>query len=175
MERITHDGMLDLISVTSDPDWAIRSRFSHSAVSSFTATARFFGMAEISVSLGEIKDTDTPSNWVEWAKKKGYSTDHLQQYVEPVKLPEKGPSTAIGRVALEVAYEIKRESGTDPTARDVMKRLRQHAKNGDKYEYVLTPSPENYRGNGVYWITDKYIEKDFTLHACGKTLERHYK
>lgn len=175
VRNITRDGLLDLISITNDPDWLIRSTCTHRFSSTVGALLRCKGAAEISVKLGEIKDPDTPLNWIGWARRKGYNVDHLRKDSASANLPEKMPNIAIGRVAIEVACEIKQESGIMPAPGEVMEKLRHYAKSGDKYTEVLRPSPPNYRGRGVYWVTTGFKNKEFTIEACSKTMERYFK
>ncbi len=43
----------------------------------FSTYWRIKGIAESSISAGQINDPDTPANWISWANGKGYNTDHL--------------------------------------------------------------------------------------------------
>lgn len=173
VNNITHDGLLDLSSIMDDPNWVIMATSTHTFSSRVGALERAKGLARLSVSLGEIKDPDSSLNWIRWAKQKGYNTSHLQRYIDIRSLPQKMPSTGIGRVVIEVACEIEQESGSVPTDRDVMVKLRNYAQSGEKHSDVLRPSPDGYRGNGVYWITGKFKEKEFSLEACQKTLTKY--
>ena len=47
-----------------DVTWKVRHRFLEFAKSAFAT--------------GKLKDPDTPINWINWAKEKGYSVDHLK-------------------------------------------------------------------------------------------------
>ena len=47
-------------------------------MSRFDAMTRITGFIIIAVELGEIKNPDTPANWIAWAERKGYNTDHLE-------------------------------------------------------------------------------------------------
>ncbi len=173
IERITHRGSLDLISIMNDPNWVIMATSTHTFSSRVGALERAKGLARLSVSLGEIQDSDTPANWIRWAKQKGYDTSHLQKYIDFRSLLQKMPSTEIGRVVITVACEIEQESGSVPTAKDVMAKLKDYAQSGEKHSDVLRQGPNGYRGNGVYWITGKFEEKEFSLEACQKTLMRY--
>jgi len=78
IKHITHDGLLDTIEVMNEPDWPIRSTLTHSVFTKFGATYRAKGLIEIAIQLGKIKSHDTPVNWIAWAERKGYNTDHLE-------------------------------------------------------------------------------------------------
>ncbi len=90
-DRITHNGMLDLISIMNDRNWVVESTFSHTAMSRFNSLYRFEGLAKISVELGEIEDPDTPLRWIEWANGKGYKTDHLDSFIPEQLKPQEKP------------------------------------------------------------------------------------
>jgi len=38
-------------------------------------------IAQTSVAAAEIKDPDTPTNWIKWAKGKNYKVAHLERYI----------------------------------------------------------------------------------------------
>lgn len=171
-DNITRNGLLDLTSIMGEPDWVIKSTSTHTFSSRFWALERAKGLAVLSVSLGEIKDPDSPSNWVAWARKKGYGIDHLHDYCKVI-LPEKMPNTAIGRIVVEVACGMKTESGIEPTAKAVITKLKSYALSGENYSEVLRPSPTNYRGDGVHWMTTKHKLKEYSLEACQKTLKEY--
>lgn len=40
---------------------------------------RFFGLAKAAIAIGLLREHETPSKWVSWAKSKGYSVAHLLQ------------------------------------------------------------------------------------------------
>lgn len=174
VDSITRNGLLDLTSIMSEPDWLIKSNSTHTFSSRFGALERARGLAALSVNLGEIKDPDSPSNWVAWARKKGYSVDHLHDYCK-VTLPEKMPRTAMGKIVIEVASGMKAESGIEPTAKQVIAKLKSYAQSGEKYSDVLRPPPKDYRRNGVYWTKKDLQEKEYTLEACEKTLKDYFR
>lgn len=78
IEMITKDGMLDLKAVMSDPDWILKSTMTHTGISRGRSILTARGWINIAIELGEIKDPDTPANWIAWAKRKGYDTGHLE-------------------------------------------------------------------------------------------------
>ncbi|MDH5553235.1 MAG: hypothetical protein OEX82_07880, partial [Nitrosomonas sp.] len=93
-ERITNGGLLNTVKIMNEPDWVIRATLSHTAMSRFDAMTRITGFIIIAVELGEIKNPDTPANWIAWAERKGYNTDHLEcfkdiQKHEPVTNTQK--------------------------------------------------------------------------------------
>ena len=136
-------------------------------------------MFDRAVTLGQINNPDTPSNWIAWAKGKGYGTDHLNSFINKQEsnktkinnISGKIPRIAIGQIVVEVAYEIERKTGRVATAIEVLKQLQIWADNGQKYSDVLHPPPNGFRGMGVYWITSKSRKKMYSLGACEKTLE----
>jgi len=78
IQKITNDGLLDTIEVMNEPNGVIRATISHTATSKFTAIARIRGLVDIAIELGEIKNPGIPANWIAWAERKGYNTDHLE-------------------------------------------------------------------------------------------------
>jgi desulfoferrodoxin (superoxide reductase-like protein) len=85
IERITNDGLLNTVNIMNEPDWVIKATLSHTAISRLDAIFRIKGFIKIAVELGEIKNPDTPVNWIAWAQRKGYNTDHLECYKDTHK------------------------------------------------------------------------------------------
>ncbi len=79
IKQITHDGLLDTIEVMKQPNYFINQLIG-STLNKHAAETRIKGMFNIAIRLGQIKDPDTPSNWIEWAKRKGFDTDHLDHF-----------------------------------------------------------------------------------------------
>lgn len=76
-KQITHDGLLDTAEVMNQPKYFINQLIG-STLDKIAAEARINGMFDIAIKLGQIKDPDTPDNWITWAKRKGFAIDHLQ-------------------------------------------------------------------------------------------------
>lgn len=51
-------------------------------------TSRFMTLAKSTIAIGKLKDPDTPANWIEWAKDKGYSVAHLMPANAPAAKDE---------------------------------------------------------------------------------------
>lgn len=79
--------------------------------------------------------------------------------------PGKLPKIAIGKLAVEAAWEIELETLKIASALAVMERLRAwvEKREGD----CLTGKTKH----GVTWMTTKLIEKTYDLEACRKTLK----
>jgi hypothetical protein len=58
-------------------DWPDDAAGKYRFYAMWTVYSRARNIAESSMAIGKIKDPDTPTNWIEWAKGKGYNTDHL--------------------------------------------------------------------------------------------------
>ncbi|SNX60693.1 hypothetical protein SAMN06296273_2163 [Nitrosomonas ureae] len=78
-KQITHDGLLDTAEVMNQPKYFI-NQLTGSTLDKIAAEARINGIFDIAIKLGQIKDPDTPSNWIAWAKRKGFDIDHLDQF-----------------------------------------------------------------------------------------------
>lgn len=182
IKQITHDGLLDTIEVMKQPNYFINQSIG-STLDKHAAEFRIKGMFNIAIRLGQIKDPDTPSNWIEWATRKGFDTDHLDSFINKQEInkpktnniPGNMPKIAIGRLVVTVAWEIERETGRRATAKEVLEKLQAWAENGQKHSDVLHPPPYGFRGVGVYWITSKSGKKIYSLAACEKTLEKWHK
>ena len=86
-----------------------------------------------------------------------------EQSNEPV--PGKLPKTAIGKLAVEAAWEIELETTKIASALAVMERLRSWV---EKREGDCLNGKTKH---GVIWITTKFTEKTYDLEACRKTLK----
>jgi len=179
IKQITHDGMLDTIAIMNQPDYDLR-QLTKSAISTFSDELRIRGMFDRAIKLGQINNPDTPTNWIAWAKRNNYGTVHLDGFInkQEINKPEKNnitgkiPRIAIGRLAVTVAWEIERETGSRAIAKEVLDKLGAWAENGREHCDVLHPKPDQFRGVGVYWITVNSIKKLYSLAACEKTLEK---
>ncbi len=90
-----------------------------------------------------------------------FTTKQMGNDLAPGKLPK----TAIGKLAVEAAWEIERETVKIASALAVMERLRAwvEKREGD----CLTGKTKH----GVTWMTTKFVEKTYDLEACRKTLK----
>ena len=79
IKQITHDGLLDTIGVMNQPSYFINQMVA-SNLNKVAAEIRIKGMFNIAIELGQIKNPDTPCNWIAWAKRKGFDTDHLDHF-----------------------------------------------------------------------------------------------
>jgi hypothetical protein len=79
------------------------------------------------------------------------------------------PRTAIGKLAIEAARQIKQETKRAASVKAVMTLLQEWATNGTKPETLIRPALEK---RGVMWRTIKGTEKLFDEEACSKCLER---
>ena len=85
-------------------------------------------------------------------------------------IPGKVPRTAIGRTAVRAAWEIECREARRAGRKEVIALLQVWAKDGSEPDVLKESIPR-----GVIWITEKGIEKNYDLDACGKTLEAWWK
>lgn len=84
--------------------------------------------------------------------------------------PGKLPKIAIGKLAIQAAWEIECETGRRATADAVINRLRSWSESGDD---GFLHSKSKF---GVIWVPKRRnIQKEYTLDACGKALEIWFK
>lgn len=86
-----------------------------------------------------------------------------------LEIPGKLPSTANGKIAVKAAWQIECESGRRASGEEVMARLQHWADNGDEPGVLIR---SNKKKRYVVWLTQKYEERDYSLEACQKTVER---
>ena len=84
------------------------------------------------------------------------------------KIPGKLPRVAIGRLAIEAAWQIECETKRAPTAAAVMSKLQDWA---DAGEHAAVLSKSDKKNKAVCWVTGKGKQKCYDQEACGKTLE----
>lgn len=85
-----------------------------------------------------------------------------------IDIPGKLPRIAVGKLAVQAAWEIECRSKRAANDREVMAHLQQWADSGAKPD-VLKKSNKEKRG--VVWLTRRYEDKFYTLEACQKTLQ----
>ena len=81
------------------------------------------------------------------------------------QIPGKLPRAAIGKVVVKAAWELECQKGRRATAKEVMARLQEWAKEGTEPDVLKESIP-----HGVRWITAKGKEKPHDVEACGKAL-----
>lgn len=69
-----------------------------------TIADRFMTLAKSSINAGTIREHDTPANWLEWAKGKGYSVSHLMPADAP-SMKEKDIKQGITKQQVINAFE----------------------------------------------------------------------
>lgn len=94
-------------------DWPEGSTGLDSARASTEVYDRGMSIAESSICAGVLKTSDTPANWLAWAKRKGYKTDHLS------------PRKAI--VSLERALDVCKVEGVIKSYTEQIEKLKQLA------------------------------------------------
>jgi len=47
-----------------------------------TIMSQIFTLAKAAVAIGDIEEHDRPANWIAWAQRKGYKTDHLNPTIQ---------------------------------------------------------------------------------------------
>lgn len=177
IKKITYDGLLDTTEEMKKPEYYINQK-TRSCIQKFGQTIRFQGMFETAVKIGQIKDPDTPANWIAWAEKKGFDTSHLNTYKTQLdendkpsnkNIPGKLPNTGVGKCAIRAAWELEQELKRHPTDEEVMARLQNWAKNADEPDILLEPN----RGN-VMWLTKKGRKKEYKIDNLGTALKNWY-
>jgi len=89
------------------------------------------------------------------------------------EIPGKVPKTGASRVAVEAAWELERETGHRPTARNVIERMAQWVESGDKHpDILISYKPEK---RAIIWLTTTSKENEFDVNACSKALLRWHK
>lgn len=84
-----------------------------------------------------------------------------------ISIPGKIPRINIGKLAIEVAWEIEQTSGKRAKAAEVIKVLQQWAEEG-KHSHLLQKKVPT----GVRWLTSGTEEKTYTFRACGEALKK---
>lgn len=85
------------------------------------------------------------------------------------KPPGKMPNVAIGKLAIEVAWEIECRTKRKASASEVIARMKEMAKNNEHDILINAPSRD------LIWITSTLIEKKYSLEACSKALKTWHK
>ena len=80
-------------------------------------------------------------------------------------IPGKMPRIAIGRLAVEAAWQIELEKKARATDREVFQLLVKWARSGQKADVLL-----NVKEGKICWVTGKAKEKTYDIEVCGKTI-----
>lgn len=83
-------------------------------------------------------------------------------------IPGKIPRIAMRKLVVQAAWEIEGETGRAALAKDVMARLQNWARDGEKAAYLIQSLPEK---RAVLWRTSNAGNKVFDIEACGKALK----
>lgn len=86
----------------------------------------------------------------------------------PNSVPGKMPRTAVGKLAIEAAWQTELNTKRAATAKQVMKLLQEWADDGKKPGTLLKSDKQK---SAVSWTTGKGKEKRFDIETCGKALE----
>lgn len=81
-------------------------------------------------------------------------------------IPGKMPRISVGKLAIEIAWDIERNTGKFANSSEVMKRLQQYAEEGKHSDILHKKIP-----NGVIWLTNTSREKKYMSDVCGKALK----
>lgn len=87
-------------------------------------------------------------------------------------IPGQLPRRAMGKVAIEVAWQLEVVLQRRAEAKEIMTSLKEMADNGKKPELLKESGKD---GRSVVWITDKGAPTTYSLQALKKTLEMWHK
>lgn len=80
-------------------------------------------------------------------------------------IPGKIPRISIGKLAIEIAWDIELDTGKFANASEVMKRLQQYAEEGKHSDFLQEKIPK-----GVTWLTNDCEQRVYMLDTCGRAL-----
>ena len=154
IKQITHDGLLDTIEVMNQPNYFI-NQLVGSTLDKIAAETRIKGIFNIAIKLGQIKDPDTPANWITWAKRKGFATDHLKSSIQDQKTDSKSDNRKENELH-SLIEDIYKSLGCPKNNGIVWKILKSDQKDKayDKNEIV-----QEITGNIIYWTSRRGIER----------------
>jgi hypothetical protein len=89
-----------------------------------------------------------------------------------VEIPGKLPLREAGKLAIKAAWQIECETKRRASAKEVMTRLQAWADAGEESAILIKSLPSK---RAVQWLTTKGEYREYTLEACGKTLETWHK
>lgn len=84
-------------------------------------------------------------------------------------IPGKIPKTSHSKIAVETAWKLELSLKCKPTAKVVMDKLMGHAQNGTRPDVLKSIGNDN---KSINWITSKGAEKNYSLEALQRTLEK---
>lgn len=122
----------------------------------------------------------------EWLEKQGveYQLDNTEQEQrgdeasEPERIknsdeiPGKMPLREVGKLAIQAAWKIECKTKRRASAKDVMTQLQAWADAGKKSDTLIKSLPAK---RAVQWLTAKGEHREYTIEACGKTLDTWHK
>ena len=123
-------------------------------------------------------------DFVKWAQSSGYSipkdlSNLFDELITTFKKTDqadlnngegiegKMPRTAIGKLAVQAAWDIEKETKRRATYKQVMTKLQEWADAGANPDCLIKSDKVN---KSVKWSTNKTVEKNFTSEACSETL-----
>lgn len=154
IKQITHDGLLDTIEIMNQPNFFI-SRHVRGVMMKVEAEIRINRMIDIAIKVGQIKDPDTPANWIVWAKRNGFATDHLKSSNQEQKTDSKSDNRKENELH-SLIEDIYKSLGCPKNNGIVWKTLKSDQKDKayDKNEIV-----QEITGNIIYWTSRRGIEQ----------------
>lgn len=96
-----------------------------------------------------------------------HTSEIKTETIEVENIKKSRAPNRVGKLALEIASEIKNRTGKKATVDQVMETLQRWAKEGTKSDILV-----GIDGNGVKWLTEGYEPANFTRQACAKLFGR---
>lgn len=161
---------LILLGYNEDIERAISYGFEHCPEGStgrdrahalITIANRFMTLAKSSVQAGTIKEHDTPANWIEWAKGKGYSVAHLMPADAHAAKGETQKRQRQDALAVELDEILVLTKSRTPAK--VMAKLREQI---GKPNTCITANV----GDGLTWENDRGEVKTLTITKLGERI-----
>ena len=154
-------------------------------------------LQQSSVSHVTSKTFIPTSEWMNWCKQNGYSNlSELfsQHHSAAVQLPTSPtalsttsqtlypasvapvaikstytPHNAVGKLTVKAAEEIEEATKKRASAKQVMAKLQEWADGGNEAGTLVASEKSK---QSVKWMTDKHIEKLYSMEACTKILQK---
>ncbi|MBY0483842.1 hypothetical protein [Nitrosomonas sp.] len=154
IKQITHDGLLDTIEIMNQPNFFV-DRYVRGGMLRAEAEIRISGMINIAIRTGQIKDLDTPANWIAWAKRNGFATDHLKSSNQEEKTDSKSDNKKENELH-SLIEDIYKSLGCPKNNGIIWKTLKSDQKDKayDKNEIV-----QEITGDIIYWTSRRGIEQ----------------
>jgi len=84
-------------------------------------------------------------------------------------IPGRIPRVAIGKLVVEIAWQLEQKLGARASAKEVMEELQKNADDGIYPDVLKKSKRENKE---VVWMTTKSREKSYGIEACEKALSK---